>query len=271
MSKLIEFSKVEATGNDFIFIDARKFSKEIFTPTVITNLCDRHFGIGADGLILIDNHKSSIFEMTIFNSDGLEANMCANGSRGAVLFAVVAGFIDCEEHLEFHAADGLHKAQIYAAGDVEIEVLYNTTENFDLSLLELPDNMRLKGFVNTGVPHLVIDVLDDINRLDVTKIGRKLRLNPIFGKNGTNVNFIEKVNDNELNIRSYERGIEDETLSCGTGITAAALLYFKKNSVKSEKIVVNSRGGKLKVTRKEDKLFLRGAVNIVYVGNLRLD
>jgi len=272
MSKLIEFTKIEATGNDFIFIDARKFSESMFSASIIKEMCDRHFGIGADGLIFIDNHQEGAFSMNYYNSDGLPANMCANGGRSAVLFAAVSGIIDCEEDVHFMAADGRHQAKIHSANDIEIEILYRPpNEKTDLSTLTLPEKMTTEGSVNTGVPHLVVSYNGDLENVDVNTLGRNLRFDPLFGQEGTNVNFIKIESDDEISIRSYERGIEAETLSCGTGVAAAALIFMQKNSNKLNKVTVNSKGGKLFVSFSNGKLYLRGPVNIVYVGNLYLD
>ena len=272
MSKLIGFTKIEATGNDFIFIDARKFPESSFSAAVIQKMCDRHFGIGADGLIFINTRKDSAFEMRYYNSDGKEANMCANGARGAVLFAAVSGIIDCEEEISFTAADGGHKAKIHSVNDIEVEILFNSAgENIDLSPLNLPENMTIEGFAHTGVPHLVLNCRDDLDNIDVNGVGRRLRYDALFGDEGTNVNFISAASNNEIFIRSYERGIESETLSCGTGIAAAALMLMRKNKDKAQKISVNSKGGRLSAAFADGRLFLRGPVNLVYVGNLHLD
>jgi diaminopimelate epimerase len=185
---------------------------------------------------------------------------------------MTAGFTGCDERLDFQAADGIHQAIIYSENDIETEVRYQLPENMqDLSALKLPKNMTAEGLVNTGVPHLVINTADSPEHIDVKNLGRKLRYDPMFGAAGTNVNFIHVESDNNFSIRSYERGIEDETLSCGTGITAAALLFMRKKAKKEEEIIVNSRGGQLKVRIESGRLYLRGAANIVYVGRIALD
>ena len=272
MSKLIEFTKIEATGNDFIFIDARKFPESMFSALMIRKMCDRHFGIGADGLIFIDDHQEGAFSMNYYNSDGLQANMCANGGRGSVLFAAVSGIIDCEEDVTFRAADGLHQAKIHSANDIEIELLYRPLEEkTSFTSLTLPEKMNIEGFADTGVPHLVVGCSGDLEKVDVNNLGRSLRFDPLFGQEGTNVNFIKIQSADEISIRSYERGIEGETLSCGTGVAAAAVIFMQKNNKKSTKVTVNSKGGRLFVSFSNEKLYLRGPVNIVYVGNLHLD
>ncbi len=272
MSKLFEFTKIEATGNDFIVIDLRKYSANYFSAEVIKKMCERHFGIGADGVILINGHPEHAFKMRYFNSDGLEAAMCANGGRCAVLFAAVSGITKCEEDITFEAADGLHHAKIHSSDSVEIELLYHSVNiEFKISDLQLPENMEVEGFIDTGVPHLVVNCQDDLDKIDVNSLGRRLRFDPCFGENGINVNFINIDSTNEITIRSYERGIEGETLSCGTGIAASALLCIQNKLITSHNIRVNSNGGELFVTLSKEKLFLRGAVNIVYVGNLHLD
>ncbi len=272
MNKLIEFTKIEATGNDFIFIDTGKFSKNMFSESIIRKMCDRHFGIGADGVIFIGKGRKGAFNMHYYNSDGLEAAMCANGGRGAILFAAVTGIVDCEDDVVFMASDGLHEAKIYAVDDIEIEILQGRIyDPSKYAALRLPPNMHIEGFADTGVPHLVINCGNDLENIDVNELGRRLRFDPLFGAEGTNVNFIKAQSDDEISIRSYERGIEGETLSCGTGAAAAALLLIKKDKNKAQKIAVNSKGGRLFVGLRGEKLFLRGPANIVYVGNLHLD
>ena len=272
MSRLIEFTKMEANGNDFILIDSRKYSSNLFSKVVIKKMCERNYGIGADGLIIISNSTEHAFKMIYYNSDGLEAAMCANGGRCAVLFAAVSGITNCEEDIIFEAGDGQHHGRIHSSDKVEIEILYHFPEiDYRKEALQLDENMEVEGFIDTGVPHLVINCHDALEAIDVETIGRRLRFNSCFGENGTNVNFIQIDSPNEISIRSYERGIEGETLSCGTGIAASAMLCWQNKRVALQNISVNSRGGVLFVRLSEEKLFLRGTVNIVYVGNLHLD
>lgn len=210
----MKFFKYHGAGNDFILIDNRvKSEKNKLASERIAQLCDRHFGIGADGLILLEQDSVSDFKMVYYNSDGGESTMCGNGGRCIVAFARDLGLI--KEKCFFTAIDGSHEARI--SGDwVELKMI-------DINGIEYWDS---DYFINTGSPHhiKVLDSLTELKNLDVRSLGSEIRFGPRYKKSGgANVNFIAFEGDT-IHIRTYERGVEGETLACGTGITAAALL-----------------------------------------------
>lgn len=224
------FYKYQGTGNDFVMIDDREQRLDIRDLNLVRRLCDRKFGIGADGLILIRNHPQFDFEMIYFNADGSQS-MCGNGARCAVAFSAFLGIV--EEKTRFLAIDGPHEA-IIRAGQVELlmgEVTAYGSQDQD-------------HFVNTGSPHH-IRLVDQVANYPVFEEGRSIRYDQRYAPEGTNVNFVEKLSDEEVFVRTYERGVENETLSCGTGVTAAALVFGVQNRINDIKI--NTLGGKLRV------------------------
>lgn len=263
MSRLIQFTKIEATGNDFIFIDAADLQGMDFNPQMVVHLCERHLSIGADGLIVMDG-----LCMKYYNADGSTGAMCGNGLRAATLFSYISEKIPHNEDVELIADDGAHMVHIHNPEQITVEIKEQpTTKSKLLPQESLPENIAVLGFYNTGVPHLVLSVERDLDQVEVKKIGKKIRFDSTFRPNGTNVNFLMAIKDNELQLRTYERGVEDETLSCGTGAVASALAY----SDKEEKIKVRTRGGILTVVRSRDKLFLKGGARIAFMGQVAYD
>ena len=254
----LTFYKYQGTGNDFVMIDNREdfFPKE--NTKLVAFLCDRKFGIGADGLILLENDALSDFKMVYYNSDGSESTMCGNGGRCIVAFANKLGII--KDQTTFNAIDGLHEAKI----------------NEDVITLNMIDVSEIKSkekylFLNTGSPHHV-QVVNNIEAIDVVKEGAKLRYG-LYGKGGSNINFVETVDDKTFNMRTYERGVENETLSCGTGVTAVALAMHHSGIAKGEHIFINTSGGKLQVSfavtdNGYTKVNLIGAATFVYKGEV---
>ncbi|MGE0636811.1 MAG: diaminopimelate epimerase [Bacteroidia bacterium] len=258
---MITFYKYQGTGNDFIMIDNRdkKFVADL--PT-IKKLCDRRFGIGADGLILLENVKDYDFSMVYFNSDGNESTMCGNGGRCITAFAAFLGVI--KKNANFIAIDGGHEAEIYDSGIVSLKMK-------DVSVIEKSVNDFI---LDTGSPHFVRFV-DKISDVDVFSEGRKIRRSERFAAKGINVNFVE-LKDGILNVRTYERGVEDETLSCGTGVTASALAVASADLVNGkEECLIAVPGGSLKVKyKKQEKSFidiwLEGPAEFVFKGEIEL-
>jgi diaminopimelate epimerase len=228
----IAFNKYQGTGNDFIIIDNRN---SVFNPgdsSSINRLCDRRFGIGADGLILIGALDGYDYEMIYFNSDGFRGTMCGNGGRCTAAFALKHGIAGTSQR--FMAPDGIHEAR---------------SENniIRLTMSDVKNISTISGnyFINTGSPHYVV-FTSDLDKLDVFSEGRKLRWSDDFKPGGTNVNFVEIQKDG-IFVRTFERGVEDETLSCGTGVTASAIASVLSGHFVSAPVKVRTRGGELKV------------------------
>jgi diaminopimelate epimerase len=254
----IAFNKYQGAGNDFIIIDNRE---DIFNPgnsELINKMCDRRFGIGADGLILINKKPGFDFEMIYFNSDGFKGSMCGNGGRCAADFAIKSGIAG--KKLKFIAADGIHDA-------ISEEGLIRLRMNDVNNIGSLAGNY----FINTGSPHYVIFTsgLDD---LDVNNEGKKIRWSKDFQPGGTNVNFVEPEN-NGIYVRTFERGVEAETLSCGTGVTASAIASVLSGQFVSNPVSVRTRGGNLNVKfdivgNQISNIWLSGAATFVFEGKI---
>ena len=231
MSKL-NFFKYQGTGNDFIIIDNRDLVHNDFTLERVKFLCDRRFGIGADGLMLLNPSPGYDFEMKYYNSDGRESSMCGNGGRCMVRFAHDIGIHKNSYH--FLAVDGAHLAEI----DEEI---------ISLKMKDVRSIREYHGdsILDTGSPHYV-KIVGDVMDYDVYHKGMDIRFSHEFAKEGINVNFVEQKNEDEIIVRTYERGVEDETLSCGTGVTASALVCYH-NECGYNDVTVITKGGKLTV------------------------
>lgn len=206
----MEFSKYHGAGNDFVIIDDREASFDLNDQALIAHLCDRHFGIGADGLMLLRKHNRHDFEMVYFNADGAPSSMCGNGGRCLVAFAHRLGVIG--DQTTFLAVDGVHHAEVLSAERIKLAMN-------DVEEILKPDDEGL--LIDTGSPHYLLRRAG-IEKLDVFHEGRRIRNREEFRADGVNVNFLER-KGNQVFIRTYERGVENETLACGTGVTAAAL------------------------------------------------
>lgn len=226
----ISFYKYQGTGNDFVMIDDRSTLFPEKDLSLIQKLCDRKFGIGSDGLILIRNKEGFDFEMVYFNADGSQS-MCGNGARCAVAFSAFLGIIG--DQTTFYAIDGVHKASI----------LGNEVELGMSPVLGL-ENAGQDFFVDTGSPHHVRFV-ENVTDYPVVEKGAEIRYSEKYAPKGTNVNFVTPLGKNQIQVRTYERGVEDETLSCGTGVTACALVYGYQNGM--DEIKITTLGGNLKV------------------------
>lgn len=227
----IPFSKYHGAGNDFIIIDQRSLNIEL-SELKIFNLCHRRFGVGADGLMLLEKSETLDFSMKYFNSDGKEGTMCGNGGRCIVAFAKDKGIE--KKHYQFSTIDGQHEAFL------EIDLI-NLKMN-DVSQVTRFDN---DWFLDTGSPHLV-ELVSGLKELDLNDIGKKRRFDPRFQPGGTNANFIE-LEQNKIKIRTYERGVEAETLACGTGAVASAIVAHQINS-QFKKFEIEALGGNLEVS-----------------------
>lgn len=254
------FYKYQGTGNDFIIFDNRTLFFPKRNNELISTLCNRHFGIGADGLILLENDKNSDFKMVYFNADGNESTMCGNGGRCIVAFAQKLHLFD--KKTSFLAIDGLHHATIDASS-VSLQMI-------DVSEVRISEHSI---FVNTGSPHH-IEIVDDLEHFPVIDKARKI-IKSKYSTEGCNINFVEQLNDNTFKVRTYERGVEDETLACGTGVTAVAIAMHKINKTNSNHIKLNVLGGNLEVKfiAEHDRyanVVLSGPTQFVFKGTLSL-
>src|SRR5436190_3141642 len=252
----IIFFKYKATGNDFIIINnTDKFF--ILSEKIIKNMCNRNLGIGADGLILIEKIKKYDFYMKYYNSDGKEGTMCGNGGRCSVHFAKKIGIINNTKTL-FKTIDGSHYASIK-----------KNIVSLNMTNIELVEVYKKYICINTGSRHHIL-LIDNKNNINVYNKGIKIRFNQKSIKKGVNVNFV-KVKKNILNVRTNEREVENETFSCGTGVTASAIAAYNIKKLLYNKIIVQTLGGILqvkfeKLLKSYKEIFLKGEVNFVYKG-----
>jgi diaminopimelate epimerase len=258
----IDFLKYQGTGNDFIIIDNRDKKFDRKNKDLIERLCHRRFGIGADGLMLLQSAQGFDFEMVYFNSDGRESSMCGNGGRCIVEYARTIGLV--KDKAFFLASDGEHEAQV-KPGFISLKMN-------NVSKVEMGASY---SFLNTGSPHYVVFV-NDVEHYNVLEEGKEIRYNDRFKTDGTNVNFVEK-KYNELFVRTYERGVEAETYSCGTGVTAAALVASLKSiSTAQDFCDIKTLGGNLKVKfhKHPDNSFtdvwLEGPATFVFKGEIAI-
>ncbi len=255
----ITFSKYQGAGNDFILIDDTNHNFRETDHELIRNMCDRNFGIGADGLMLLRNSTNKDFTMVFFNADGYEGTMCGNGGRCLVAFARQCGKIDKDDNIRFDAVDGEHHAVIKSEGHVS---------------LKMKDVFEIKnkgnGFmVDTGSIHHV-EYVDNLAKMDVYGHGRTIREHKMYEPAGCNVNFVKVEKPNILSIRTYERGVENETLACGTGSVAAAIVHYSRGYV-YDKYIIKATGGELGVRFKNDgikyyDIWLDGPATFVFKG-----
>ena len=272
---LLKFFKYQGTGNDFILLNNMDGTYNNVSEDVKRFLCDRKFGIGADGLILLNASQEYDFLMDFSNPDGSKS-FCGNGARCAVKFAADIGFLSSYS-VTFEAIDGVHCAQL-CRNEVKLE----------MSGVDLPKKVRLAEmdsipftdgfFLDTGSPHLVLAV-DNLTKLETNNlinIGRKIRYSKKYEADGVNVNLVYKHSSNELSIATYERGVENETLSCGTGATACALIHASKEMNTQGSIKIRTKGGLLQVVyesngeNKFTKVHLIGPAKFIYEGTVEI-
>jgi diaminopimelate epimerase len=257
----MNFSKYQGTGNDFVLIDDRGKAFPATNQVLVEQLCHRRFGVGADGLILLQSDPDYDFRMVYFNADGAEGSMCGNGGRCIVRFAHDLGVFD--RKTRFIAVDGEHEAEV-TEGRISLK----------MSSVSGIENRNGLTFLNTGSPH-VVRFVDDLESLDVVAEGRAIRYSEEFKPGGTNVNFVQVLDGNTLFVRTYERGVEDETYSCGTGVTAAALVAYQQLNMSSP-VAIRTLGGNLQVafTPQEEggftDVYLIGPAEHVFAGTLTI-
>lgn len=257
--KSIPFTKYQGAGNDFIMIDNRSLNLARKDIERYKRWCDRRFGIGADGLILVQNTEGADFEMVYYNADGSEGSLCGNGGRCAISFANSLGLFDKET--SFLAVDGLHKGQLLDAHTISLAM-------GDVTSIESIDT---DFYVHTGSPHHV-RLVEKLDQYPVLEEGQKIRWSANYQPGGTNVNFIEPISSHQLKIRTFERGVEAETLACGTGVTAAALVWAKLNAFTGNQCIqLIAVGGDLQVNFIADEggfhdIVLTGPAKAVFSG-----
>lgn len=254
------FYKYQGAGNDFIIIDNRSNTFPKDKADKISGICDRHFGIGADGLILLENDPTADFSMLYFNADGNESSMCGNGGRCIVAFAKKLGII--KNKAVFNAIDGKHEAT------VQNDIV--SLKMIDVDTIHIKDGAT---FLDTGSPQHV-EMVDDLDNYPVFEKGRFIR-NNLYGTPGSNVNFVAQLSENSFQTRTYERGVENETLACGTGVTAVAIAMHKNNFATGNKIKLVTKGGILRVTFDVDggtytNVVLSGAATFVFKGDITI-
>ena len=258
----IHFYKYQGAGNDFVLVDNRNGLHTNLTTAQINQMCDRHFGIGADGLMLLNKSESHDFEMKYFNSDGNESTMCGNGGRCITAFAKRLGLI--EDKAQFLAIDGNHESYILEDGQIRLHM--NDVDG--IAIYET--YMQL----NTGSPHYV-HFTEDVADFDMKKEGALIRYSPLFKEEGINVNFVEQLDSKSIYVRTYERGVEDETLSCGTGVTAAALCLIK-DMPGYHRVSIKALGGDLHVECQNvdgkhfNEIWLTGKAEFVFEGEMEV-
>ena len=258
----IVFHKYQGTGNDFVILDNRDKAYDGLAVKQVKHICDRRFGIGADGLMLLGKKEGYDFEMIYYNADGNESSMCGNGGRCLVKFAYNQGII--KSSYNFIAIDGVHLGEIDMNGIVRLKMQ-------DVTKVEMHSSYTL---LNTGSPHF-IKFASNVENIDVVETGREIRYSKAFAAEGVNVNFVESIDEDSIFVRTYERGVEDETLSCGTGVTAAALMSAH-NENGFNRVEVKTPGGRLSVeyTKLDDQHFdniwLCGPAEFVFKGEIEI-
>jgi diaminopimelate epimerase len=274
MSKMknISFTKMSGAGNDFILIDVDDNPEFLFSEKTIQKLCDRHNGIGADGVILISSSEQYEFVMNYYNADGSTGSLCGNGARCAIKFALNTKRI-IDKSKRFLSNNSEYSGEILEDGTIR----FNLNPPYDLR-----KNIQLKAagkdikahFINTGSPHVVIKV-DELDKIPIETIGKEIRYLPEFAPGGTNVNFV-KIENEEIHIRTYERGVESETLACGTGSVAAAIICHETDGIKTPVTILPRSKDKLLVNfdvRNDEfsNVSLTGPVEEVFKGQFQIN
>lgn len=258
----LTFYKYQGTGNDFVMVDNRNLALARNNTELYKHLCDRRFGIGADGFIMVQNKEGYDFEMVYFNSDGNESSMCGNGGRCITMFAKQLGII--QNNAKFLAIDGDHDAVIDE----------NNWVSLKMKNVNQVETIEEDFYLDTGSPHYVRFINSNVNNCLLVETAQGIRYNDRFAAKGTNVNIVQ-AKDNVLNVRTYERGVEDETLSCGTGVTAVALAaYAHQPAAKNIVQAISTPGGKLQITFDKtaantyENIWLQGPAQYVFEGKI---
>jgi len=259
---IVNFHKYQGAGNDFVIIDNRTNSITDKKEVLAIKLCDRKFGVGSDGLIFIENTDEANFLVDFLNPDG-SRSFCGNGSRCGVQFALDNDVFSGGK-TSFLANDGIHFAEVK-----------KSSINVEMKNVDKVKKINLDYFAETGSPHYV-SYFDSIQELDMIEFGQEIRYSPQYSENGTNVNAVEILGHNHIKVRTYERGVENETLACGTGVTACALSYAILNNIDNDTIDIDAVGGKLKVSFVKEKddsfsnIWLEGPASFVFKGEVNV-
>jgi diaminopimelate epimerase len=269
----IRFIKMVASGNDFVIVDKVNYRLPITDyrlPKFIKSICNRRYGIGADGLLLLEKSKIADIKMRIFNADGSEAKMCGNGARCVALYSVRSQKPQTRKQIKIETKAGIIESEV--KGD-DVKIKLTDPKNTKLEMPIKVNNRTIRAnFINIGVPHTVIFV-NGLDEIDVQNIGRQIRFHERFLPEGTNVDFVEILDKDSIKVRTYERGVEDETLACGTGAVAAALITdYRLPITDYHKINVHTKSGEIlkvyfeKIKNKFNNVWLEGKARIVYKG-----
>ncbi len=266
----LDFFKYQGTGNDFVLIDNRNLSFPKENNALVKHICDRRFGIGADGLMLLEESAGVDFKMVYYNADGNESSMCGNGGRCISAFAKYLGMVNSKG--KFLAIDGDHD---FVIDDVNTHCV--RLKMIDVTSMEIKNGDYI---LHTGSPHYV-SFRNEIDKIDIVPEAQKIRYNDVYAKEGININFVEEKNNlpasrhGKIFMRTYERGVEGETLSCGTGTVAVALCYAERNNLTSGKVDISTPGGNLAVSFVKEKgiftnVWLEGPAKLVFEGTIEL-
>lgn len=261
----LEFSKMSASGNDFVMIDNRDGKVYDRFPDIlgfVAKICRFHHSVGADGVILIENSTNHDFRWRFFNADGSEAEMCGNGGRCAARFAVMNGIAG--EKMAFETVAGIIKAEVHGQ-KVKLQLTRPADIKLDYAVC-LDDKELFVSSVNTGVPHAVL-LVSDIDLVPVDELGRMIRSHKAFGEKGTNVNFVEVLDKDNVRVRTYERGVEGETFACGTGAVASGVILTEKSLVRSP-VNIHTKGGEILKIYINDEVYLEGDAKFIYKAQL---
>ena len=282
---IVNFTKMQGSGNDFIVLDGKAFSSVVRRPSSVVKLCDRKFGVGADGILLLERSQKADVRMRIFNADGSEAQMCGNGARCAALYlshqSSVRGRQPKTKKLKLETKAGMINAEV-RGNSVKINLTDPVDIRLDLTVKISGKNYEV-DFIDTGVPHAVVEI-KGLDKVPVRELGRLIRHHGLFRPVGTNVDFVNVVDRDHILVRTYERGVEDETLACGTGSVASAIITtlnsravirgLGKNT--GHKVFVKTKGGEslvvyFKILKKKiTDVWLEGRAEIVFTGRMLL-
>ena len=266
--KNIVFTKVVGSGNDFVVIDNRKMTCHNNLSRLAEEICHRKNSIGADGMLLLEGSKIGDFKMRIFNPDGSEVDMCGNGARCIALFAYKMGIAG--KKMKIDTRSGVLNAEVM---DNSVKLQMSLPKDLRLMFNLDMGGMRYEvSYINTGVPH-VVRFEEDVDKVDVRKFGAIIRYHKEFSPSGTNANFVEVISSNKIKVRTYERGVEDETLACGTGATASSIIASMIKGVKPPVEVITRGQETLKIYfsisgKEVNEVYLEGGAEIVYEGRM---